>query len=232
MRKVRICTEGNWLKLFIIRKHFHTTGHYKNKNIRWHRKPVVFKYLVCVEGKGYKRGLWETREGKKEADFFCMVCWLVDKSDHIYFCVLPWLARIKQRMSWKGKRHVLDSQTRWISSWWLSYTQSCTVLSLWLASRTEKWNTTEAEIDTGIASMFHKVHELQQHSVQEQHKCQSICVSSGNTSQCCVNFWTCIIIKRVKSTWKEHIFFLKGFPLMVLVESTLLYRHVFVVHSV
>lgn len=57
---------------------------------------------------------------------------------------------------------------------------------------------------------FRKPVSFQQGFMQTQHKCQSIyiyiCTSWGNTSQCYVNFGTCIITKRVKSIWKEHIF--------------------------
>jgi len=35
---------------------------------------------------------------------------------------------------------------------------------------------------------------------------------------------------KVKSTWKEHLF-LKGFLLLVVVESALLSRQIFIMHS-
>lgn len=62
-----------------------------------------FSSIWCVwEGKGYRRGLWETNQGGKEGGFFA---WFIDKSNHGF----PWLARIEQRMSWEG------SEMSWVS---------------------------------------------------------------------------------------------------------------------
>lgn len=71
---------------------------------------MVFKYLVCVEGKAYKRGLWETSEGKKEADFFAWsIDWLTSQTVYISVSSHGWPGSSKgclgkgRDMSWIPK---------------------------------------------------------------------------------------------------------------------------------
>lgn len=184
---------------------------------------MVFKYLVRVEGKGYKRGL----RGKRRLTFLhgLLTGWQVRP------CIFLWPPMAGQDQAkdvLESKGEVLDSQTWRVSTWWLSYTQLCQVLRLWFSfPYREMEHDWSRDLHCGIAGMVQKVHEL---SAMLHTNTAQVPSSWGNASQCYVNFWSCIITRGVKSTWKEHLF-LKGFVLLVLVEFTLLYRHVFVMHS-
>lgn len=68
---------------------------------------MVFKYLMCVEGKAYKRGLCETNEGKKEVDFFAwfidMVAWLTSQTIYISLFSHGWPGSSKWCLGKEGR---------------------------------------------------------------------------------------------------------------------------------
>lgn len=52
---------------------------------------MAFKYLGYVEGKGYRRGLWEINEGGKEVDFFTWFTdWLTSQTIYIFLSSHDW----------------------------------------------------------------------------------------------------------------------------------------------
>lgn len=106
MREITICTDGDWLKLLCqnVVKHFHNRGHFKKQAIQQHGKPMVFKYLGYVKGKGYRRGLWEINEGEKEGDFFTWLTdWLTGQTIYIFLSSHDWPGSNKACLGNQGR---------------------------------------------------------------------------------------------------------------------------------